>query len=396
MGFEAIIINKVGDSFVITKKGFAAIIGGVMQRYALLLITIIIMTCVPVTDSHACTAFCTKQDLFFKRHWLVGVNYDWLLEDGLVMINKRGLSKTTQYDSSVSEMPAKWTSKYGSVTFNQYGRECGARGMNEAGLVVSSLIDFGAVQYPTPDSRPAVSHGQWVQYLLDNYATVREIVESDNDIRIGATSDTLPSHYFVCDKKGECLVIEFRGGNPVYYTGDNLPIKLLTNTPYADALNFLDQDTVPVPDPALSVWRFLTAAKSLHGRAVGSGVKFAFDILKKVSTYLDNDWTEWSIVFDLTTSRVYFITLSNTKVRYFDLKDFDLSCTRPTKILSMQADLEGDVTDDFIDYTKQANRDLIDSAFGKTALVIPSFALPDTTLDWLSFYPEHFVCCPCR
>jgi penicillin V acylase-like amidase (Ntn superfamily) len=371
-----------------------------MKRYALLLITIIMLACVTVTNSHACTAFCFRQGRFgpfFDRHWVVGVNYDWLLEDGLVIINKRGLSKTAHYNSSVSEIPAKWTSKYGSVTFNQYGRECAARGMNEMGLVVSSLIDFGAVQYPTPDIRPGVSHSQWVQYLLDNYATVREIVESDNDIRIGATSDTLPSHYFVCDKKGECLVIEFRGGNTVYYTGENLPIKLLTNTPYADALSFLDQDTVPVPDPALSVWRFITAAKSLQNLTVGRwvpAVASAFDILNKVSTYLENDWTEWSIVFDLTTSRVYFTTLSNPKVRYLDLNDFDLSCTKPTHILSMQADFEGEVTDNFTNYTKRANRDLIDSAFGKTALVIPSFALPDTTLDWLSFYPEHFVCCP--
>jgi penicillin V acylase-like amidase (Ntn superfamily) len=371
-----------------------------MKRYALLLIAIIILACGTVTDSHSCTAFCISQDKHGDKHgdkhWLVGVNYDWLLEDGLVIINKRGLSKTTRYETSIYEMPAKWTSKYGSVTFNQYGREIASRGMNEAGLVVSSLIDFGAVQYPTPDSRPGVSHNQWVQYLLDNYATVREIVKSDKDIRIGATSDDTPSHYFVCDKTGECLVIEFRGGNTVYYTGENLPIKLLTNTPYTDALNFLEQGTVPVPDRALSVWRFITAAASLQSAPAGSGVDFSFDILKEVSTYLYNDWTEWSIVFDLATSRVYFTTLSNQKVRYFDLDDFDLSCESPTQILSMQAGLEGNVTDKFIDYTQQANRDLIYSAFKKTAPYIPSLDLPDTTLDLISFYPESFVCCPCK
>lgn len=103
-----------------------------------------------------------------------------------------------------------------------------------------------------------------------------------------------------------------------------------------------------------------------------------------------------SIVFDLATSRVYFTTLSNQKVRYFDLKDFDLSCKRPTQILSIQADLEGDVTDDFIDYTKQANRDLVFSTFEKLGQVIPPLALPDTTLNAISFYPETIVCCPCR
>jgi len=361
-----------------------------MKRYVLILMAIIMLACMTVTDSHSCTAFCSGKD----KHWVVGVNYDWFLEDGLVIINKRGLSKTTEYDPSIFDMPAKWTSKYGSVTFNQYGRESAARGMNEAGLVVSSLIDFGAVQYPTPDSRPGVFSSNWVQYLLDNYARVREILKSDKNIRIGATSSTLPSHYFVCDKTGECVVIEFRGGNTVYYTGKNLPIKLLTNTPYADALNFLNQGTVPVPDRAHSVWRFITAAASLKSAPTGSRVDFSFDILKEVSTYDYGDTTEWSIVFDLATSRVYFTTLSSQKVRYFDLNDFDLSCKRPTRILSMQGDLKGDVTHNFIDYTKQANRDLIGSAFGKTVPFIPSFDLPDTTLDLISFYPETFVCCP--
>lgn len=239
-----------------------------MKRYAFLFIAIIALAYVAVTDSYSCTAFCTGQG----HHWVVGVNYDWFLEEGFVMINKRGLSKTTEYDPSTFDMPAKWTSKYGSVTFNQLGRENASRGMNEAGLVVSMLMDFGTVQYPTPDSRPGISHNQWIQYLLDNYATVKEIVKGDNRIRIGVGSSILPHHYFACDKTGECLVIEFRGGNTVYYTGENLPIKLLTNTPYADALNFLNQGTVPVPDRLLSVWRFITAAESLQSPPQGQGL----------------------------------------------------------------------------------------------------------------------------
>lgn len=61
----------------------------------------------------------------------------------------------------------------------------------------------------------------------------------------------------------------------------------------------------------------------------------------------------------------------------------------------MLANLGGDVTHNFINYTQQANLDLIVSAWGKTALVIPSFALSDIELERKSFYPENFVCCPC-
>jgi penicillin V acylase-like amidase (Ntn superfamily) len=46
-----------------------------------------------------------------------------------------------------SPNPAKWVSRYGSVTFNQYGCENPTGGMNEAGLVVEQMwLDESAYQ----------------------------------------------------------------------------------------------------------------------------------------------------------------------------------------------------------------------------------------------------------
>jgi len=69
-----------------------------------------------------------------KGRVLFGRNYDWNFGDGLIFVNKRGVAKTSS--GSESPNPAKWISRYGSVTFNQYGRENPTGGMNEAGLVV--------------------------------------------------------------------------------------------------------------------------------------------------------------------------------------------------------------------------------------------------------------------
>jgi len=98
-----------------------------------LLLSALLVLVVSLNSSFACTTFCLRT----SDHVLFGRNYDWNIGDGLIFVNKRGLAKT----SNGSEAPnsAKWTSRYGSVTFNQYGRENPTGGMNEACLVVVEL-----------------------------------------------------------------------------------------------------------------------------------------------------------------------------------------------------------------------------------------------------------------
>src|SRR5919107_239450 len=81
--------------------------------------------------ARGCTTFClTAGDgVYF------GKNYDWDFGRGFLFVNKRGLAKTAMLDAP-RQRPAEWVSKYGSLTFNQYGREQPHGGINEAGLVV--------------------------------------------------------------------------------------------------------------------------------------------------------------------------------------------------------------------------------------------------------------------
>lgn len=103
----------------------------------------------------------------------LGRNLDWDWEDGMIFINPRNVRKTAIVISL--QDAAKWTSKYGSVTFNQLGREFPFGGMNEKGLVIENMWLDGT-QYPQPDARPEVNMLQWIQYQLDNYSTVAEVV----------------------------------------------------------------------------------------------------------------------------------------------------------------------------------------------------------------------------
>ncbi len=130
--------------------------------------------------SHACTTFCldTHDEL------VVGKNFDWLTSDGLIIVNKRNVSKIAVLPRDwTGGKPVSWTSKYGSVTFNPWGREFAFEGMNEAGLVVSAMY-LEQTEYPAPDARPAIPAIQWVQYQLDTAATVADVIASDAEMRI--------------------------------------------------------------------------------------------------------------------------------------------------------------------------------------------------------------------
>src|ERR1700746_1722576 len=82
-----------------------------------------------VTQAYPCTTFVLQGDgrIYFGR------NLDWHWENGLVFVNQRNIGKMAVV--TPGHAPAKWISKYGSVTFNQFGMELPMGGMNEAGLV---------------------------------------------------------------------------------------------------------------------------------------------------------------------------------------------------------------------------------------------------------------------
>ncbi len=122
---------------------------------------------------------CTNFFLDHQDQLLFGRSFDWHVDNSLLIVNKRNVSKTALISKKSNQTPAKWTSRYGSITFNQVGREIPFGGMNEAGLVVEILL-FKKGEYPAPDSRPAINKYQWIQYQLDNFSTVEEVINSDS------------------------------------------------------------------------------------------------------------------------------------------------------------------------------------------------------------------------
>lgn len=145
----------------------------------------------------ACTTFCTRG--------LFGRNYDFEHGNGIVVVNKRGMQKTSSNGAH-----AAWTSRFGSLTFNQFGRDHPTGGMNEKGLVVE-LMWLNGTRYPSADARRELGTLEWIQYQLDTSASVAEVITSDRSVRIEERG--VPLHYLVADASGDVASIEFLDGS---------------------------------------------------------------------------------------------------------------------------------------------------------------------------------------
>jgi choloylglycine hydrolase len=367
-----------------------------MSRYFPYLLGGLLWLVVGQTAVNACTTF----QLDDAGRIFVGTNYDWGVPDGLIIINPRGLAKTAMpsfRDHAQVGRPAVWTARYGSVTFNQYGREMPFGGMNEAGLVIGTMGLFSQNKFPAPDQRPSIYMQQWLQYQLDNHARVDEVIKSDAHLRIRPKAG-VHIHFLVSDQDGNCAVIEYIDGRPVVHAGPTLPHKVLTNSTYDDSLKYLARNEIPAPDRFQSIARFVRAARRLASypsAAADTPLDFAFTLLAEVSwTARRKAWTsrtQWSIVYDVDKLAIHFTTHANPQRRRIDLRAIDFSCARPARVLDVNADYAGDVTDRFVDYTRQMNRDLTARAFNKT-VYLPR--LPDEVFDNIARYPDTFSCDP--
>jgi penicillin V acylase-like amidase (Ntn superfamily) len=347
---------------------------------SVLLLAALVLALQPVPESSACTTFCLKRG----SKAVFGKNYDWSVGDGLVMVNKRGVAKTASLPPQ--EKPAAWVSRYGSVTFNQYGREFPNGGMNEAGLAVE-LMWLDQTRYPALDARPALGCLEWIQYQLDNFVTAAEVAANAGGLRISSDAKV---HFLACDKTGSCAAVEFIGGRPVVHTGASLPAPALTNHPYEDSLRYRERTAgnAQALTGFSSLARFARASQRAEGFAAQGAkdsVRYAFDTLDAVA---QGSYTRWSIVYDLRAGRVYWRTRENRRIRTVALSEFDFTCATPVKLFGID-DGEGRVARRFADYTPEANRKLVVSAVRQTEFLA---GMPPAAIAAAAAHPESTSC----
>ena len=333
----------------------------------------------------ACTSFCVRNG----ERVVVGKNYDWNIGDGLVMTNKRGMSKTSAIEAKNN--PAAWVSRFGSLTFNQYGRDNPTGGVNEAGLVVE-LMWLDEARYPPPNGQPTLGVLEWIQYQLDNFATVAEVVDNGAALRINSS---IKLHYLVCDRLGDCASIEFLNGNFVPHTGPAMPAQTLTNDTYQSSLAYLSSflgfgGNRALPNSSSSLDRFVRAS-ALNKQFAETGnpadaITHAFATLKNVA---QGSHTQWNIVYDLNAMRVHFRTRANDNIKFIDMAALNWACEAPVQVLTIDHPTPGDIAPSLKAYSYEANRDLIGRSYKGTSFLA---AVPASEMDVDARYPEKATC----
>jgi choloylglycine hydrolase len=324
----------------------------VFSRWLLLLILLVLVAygapqvqTRPPTIVGACTSFCLDNG----GHAVFGTNYDNRIWEGLLFVNQRGVAKTG-WEAGTSGRYARWTAEYGSVTFNLAGIQMVWAGMNEAGLTISTMW-LGETRNPAPDERPPLISPLWLQYQLDTCATLEEVMANDARVRIADTVD----HYLVCDRAGACAAVEFLEGQTVFHTGDDMPVKTLTNHAYQKAVAAWGAGRLREN----SLERFGIAADrvtAFEATDPASAVDYAFETLARVSGQTTGGSpTQWSIVFDTQNLRVHFRTSRNPQVRNVDFAKLDFACGAPVKMLDVHAPLSGDISEQLGRYTFETN-----------------------------------------
>jgi choloylglycine hydrolase len=341
------------------------------------------------TATHVANA-CTTFFLTKNGQMVFGRNYDWVTATGMVNTNQRGLVKISLPLDNGNTI--RWTSKYGSITFNQYGKEFPNGGMNETGLVVE-LMWLSDSRFPPPDKRPAVSVLQWIQYQLDNCSTVDEVIATDEKIRIANIGT--PQHYLIADSRGKVATVEFLNGKMVVHTGDKLPYPVLANSTYEESVRaaktaFTGNNRASAAFNDNSLDRFASACSMIQQYRTTEIKKplvdYSFEILNKVS---QRNFTKWSIVYDITNKKVFFKTDGYQQLKTFAFNTFDFSCNAKALSYNMNQSGGGEISKQFVGYDNETNTRMLKQAFNQSK---PMVNIPEALQQAVASAAGSFKC----
>ena len=90
---------------------------------------------------------------------------------------------------------------------------------------------------------------------------------------------------------------------------------------------------------------------------------YAFSILRAVA---QQNFTKWSIVYDITNRSVRFVTSESTHEKKIDLKALDFACSANPMTADMNEKIEGSINNSFSPFSSAANRKMLMRAFDES------------------------------
>ncbi len=267
---------------------------------------------------------------------LIGRNMDWYTnEETEFWVLPRGIKR----DGMVGKNSMKWESKYGSTIIFF---DAPIDGVNEKGLTGHLLwlgeADFGKRN----EKKPGIALGFWLQYYLDNFATVKEAVEYTKNanfqfVETDFEGKKVALHLYLTDESGDVAVIEYLDGKPVIHHGKEYVV--MTNSPtYDKQIENLKQykafgGSKELPGSTEAADRFVRALYYLENLPLptdyNDGIAKIFSVTRNVSqpfrisndpTRPDNSTTRWRTAIDVTNKIYYFEATNSPNIVWLDIK----------------------------------------------------------------------------
>lgn len=263
-----------------------------------------------------CSAFILKSD----GEIVLGKNFDWTFRDGIILLNQRGEKKSAYYTHD--GIPAEWVSRYGSITFNQNGKDMPYGGMNEAGLVIEMLW-MDLTVYNIAETKPYLNELEWIQYHLDQFATVNEVLLQLEKTKVYPIKGKI--HYILTDPTGDSMIVEYINGQPVAYQKDTNTCQAITNKsvvhsePYKNQIKGIRKNNSA---PSYRYYKIEQQMKKMEAHK-GALKNMAFEILQDVTIPSGAFKTMWTIVYSLHTKEISFFSDTHPSRKTISLESID-------------------------------------------------------------------------
>ncbi|WP_275557286.1 linear amide C-N hydrolase [Pseudoalteromonas sp. J010] len=292
-------------------------------------------------------------------------NMDWMFtlptslfvfEKGL---KKSGLEPISALSAKIEahHNPLTWTSSYDSVVA-MVGDDCSgwaaSDGMNSVGLVANVLYDSGASYGKLDCKKKQLSVLRWLQYVLDKFVLVKEVVDTFNkqDIQIvgaevpNSEGKTAALHLIISDISGDSAIIEVNDG--LFNIYHSAAYRVATNEPsYTAQLKINDywlwqwseKNNYPshtIPGGPYSTDRFeratfylnhLDTPKDEHDAvaqartvAANASVPYGYNFISSASPNISN--TLWTSIAAHRSQVYYFCNARTPHIAWVNLANF--------------------------------------------------------------------------
>ena len=344
---------------------------------------IALLSLLPVITTQTPVLACTRALYVAKDSTvLTGRSMDWG-ED--MHSNMWVLPRGMKRDGMGGTNSIQWESKYGSLVVSAY--DIGScDGMNEKGLTVNMLALVESDYGKPAEGGKVICMSTWLQYVLDNHATVAEAVADLRQEAFRVQTIVLPTgrpanmHLAMSDPAGDSAIFEYVNGKLVIHHGKQY--KVLTNSPtYDQQLAIMEYWklagglTKTLPGTSNAADRFVRASFLLDALPVETSKnyisgspqqKFHFQsamavlsLMRSIGTPLgfsldDQPWvssTIWRTVSDCTNRIVLFDSAMSPSTFWVKLDDLDFKPGAPVKKLTLTGgkSYSGDAADKFVE-----------------------------------------------